>query len=725
MIKIYDGREEFYQWDLDQKFIVTDPEITEVHYFNHTTECAPVCEVYEEDGKRVVNIPNCLFQRAITIRAYLYNGCCTKGYEEFVVQRKPKPDDYVYTETEVKSWQELYDLIKNIDTCSCEATNMQKGTGKDATQQLPDKVADGFSFKGKNDKALTEATQLSISYLADNLEKLPYGAVGDYSSSFGGKSLAKGKRAHAEGTTTVAYGNYSHAEGDNSVSLGSDSHAEGYATTSSGNQSHSEGGETVARGLASHAEGHGTIAAGSYSHAEGVNTRSYGTQSHAEGNTTESWGNSSHTEGELTHAEGQASHAEGSNTRAVGNYSHAEGSATYASSESSHTEGVGTAAYGAASHSEGYRTTARGNHSHIEGASSNIVRAQISDVGNLVTHWTQEKFSSALGAQSHVEGFDNVAYGEQSHAEGSNNLALGNQSHVEGSFNRVYGNTSHAGGYNNIVRSDFSHVEGVGNISSARNIQFVCGAYNNNKTYTLFEVGNGDSIDDEVTRSNAFEVLKDGSARVYNHSDDPNAVVRNADLEGAVVSGLTKNSVQLTDEEKASAAKWLGVPSAYEGDMPEMLVDIPFTQSTTYMDINPDENAYLVSDKTFTKEELLSGPSPFYFEVRNTTDNTTQTFSMAEASVREFEGYVSIHKSMPSCTVSAYVVYDRTIASISGLTPPSNGIYFVDCSWCNQRFERLYREGKVIKPIENKYLDLANNRTIQMLLARIEALEKN
>lgn len=143
MIKIYDGRTEFYQWDLDQKFIVTDPDITEVHYFNHTTECAPICEVYEEDGKRVVNIPNFLFQRAINIRAYLYNGCCTKGYEEFVVQRKPKPDDYVYTETEVKRWEDFEKRLDELELGSRAIIDVDTLPEEDINTALLYRTAEG------------------------------------------------------------------------------------------------------------------------------------------------------------------------------------------------------------------------------------------------------------------------------------------------------------------------------------------------------------------------------------------------------------------------------------------------------------------------------------------------------------------------------------------------------------------------------------------------------
>lgn len=161
------------------------------------------------------------------------------------------------------------------------ATNIEDGVGKCAVQQVADGVADGFDFTGKN--AIAEEVDESLSGVQ------PYGAVGAYSSSFGGKSSAQGKRSHAEGTTTIAKGNYSHAEGDNSVALGNDTHAEGYATTAIAVASHTEGSQTAtgpnaegghaegifayALGRASHAEGAETVAEHDYSHAGGYGTK--------------------------------------------------------------------------------------------------------------------------------------------------------------------------------------------------------------------------------------------------------------------------------------------------------------------------------------------------------------------------------------------------------------------------------------------------------------------
>ena len=183
------------------------------------------------------------------------------------------------------------------------------------------------------------------------------------------------------------------------------------------------------------------------------------------------------------------------------------------------------------------------------------------------------------------------------------------------------------------------------------------------------------------------------------------------------------NQPTLTDEEKSSAAKWLGVPNAYEVDNPEMVVDIPFTSGSAHQ-ISPDEYAYLVSDKTFTKEELLNNGLPFFFEVLNTSSGVKQTFGLAEATINEYDGYIEIRKYIDNCSVTVYIVYDNTVARMGdGGNPSSNGIYFWSCTYHNYRVERLYRDGKEIKLIDNKYLDLENSAVIKSLMARIAALE--
>ena len=103
MFKIYDGRTDFYQWDLDRKLIVSDPTINEVHFCNKTGDCSLVVEVYEEDGLRLANVPNILLQTDWPIRVYGFCGdCYTKISATFKIIARTRPADYIYTETDVK-----------------------------------------------------------------------------------------------------------------------------------------------------------------------------------------------------------------------------------------------------------------------------------------------------------------------------------------------------------------------------------------------------------------------------------------------------------------------------------------------------------------------------------------------------------------------------------------------------------------------------------------------
>ena len=77
MFKIYDGRQQFYQWDLDRKLIV-DADVSQVHFSNITTKNSLVCETYKEDGLILVNVPNILLQSDLRIYVYAYDKNYTK-----------------------------------------------------------------------------------------------------------------------------------------------------------------------------------------------------------------------------------------------------------------------------------------------------------------------------------------------------------------------------------------------------------------------------------------------------------------------------------------------------------------------------------------------------------------------------------------------------------------------------------------------------------------------
>lgn len=115
MFTIQDGRERFYQWDIDRKLIVDDTSINEVHYCNRTGDCSLVCEVFEENGQRVVDVPNILLQTAWRIRVYAYDSKYTKHEELFDVNPRTKPADYIYTETELKNYADLEERLTALE----------------------------------------------------------------------------------------------------------------------------------------------------------------------------------------------------------------------------------------------------------------------------------------------------------------------------------------------------------------------------------------------------------------------------------------------------------------------------------------------------------------------------------------------------------------------------------------------------------------------------------
>ena len=107
MFSIYDGRSEFYQWDIDRKIIVNDKTINQVHFCNRTDDCRLVCEVYELDGLRVADVPNILLQNDWRINVYGYDVNYTKHSQCFKVKTRTKPASYAYTETEIKTWERV------------------------------------------------------------------------------------------------------------------------------------------------------------------------------------------------------------------------------------------------------------------------------------------------------------------------------------------------------------------------------------------------------------------------------------------------------------------------------------------------------------------------------------------------------------------------------------------------------------------------------------------
>ena len=114
-------REMLWQWDYGQRVQLRDvPVGTKVHFSNAVTkQTALVTEAYEDGEGVYADIPNVLLQTAGTLTAYIYIEDGDEGHTEyrklFIVRDREKPDDYVYTEDEVKTWEVLEERIKALE----------------------------------------------------------------------------------------------------------------------------------------------------------------------------------------------------------------------------------------------------------------------------------------------------------------------------------------------------------------------------------------------------------------------------------------------------------------------------------------------------------------------------------------------------------------------------------------------------------------------------------
>ena len=86
--------EKFYQWDINQRLVIEDANIKEVHFSNVLTPTAIVMKVYEEDGKRYVSVPQMLLEQPYNISAYASCGECVEFDNEYEVVKRAKPENY-------------------------------------------------------------------------------------------------------------------------------------------------------------------------------------------------------------------------------------------------------------------------------------------------------------------------------------------------------------------------------------------------------------------------------------------------------------------------------------------------------------------------------------------------------------------------------------------------------------------------------------------------------
>lgn len=356
-------------------------------------------------------------------------------------------------------------------------------------------------------------------------------ASGDYSFSEGSGTNANGHAVHAEGINTNAYGSATHVEGESNTVYGSGVHGEGRGNTvyNGGDSDHIEGIHNsltpygAGSGRPNHIEGQDNTATGAeHLHIEGYGHSITGSSAvHVEG-----WANTNLQNLSYSHIEGQTNRASGSSvihveglTNNITNSSqtHVEGlNNTVSSSNNSHIEGLGN-------------TVSNSSETHVEGLNNNVIASSsfVGGCGNVVSG--TEEYEYRFGGDGSTNSFnigtdwleilsvkiDNVEierYGypisysinDSRYIVFYNSVDPDNSAPVDESLIKV-----------NVLKTGISRdgifihaLNGVARYSH----QSIFGYYNDNKSDTLLEIGNGRSASSSW-RGNAFEVTNDGYIR--------------------------------------------------------------------------------------------------------------------------------------------------------------------------------------------------------------------
>lgn len=127
------GRKFLYQWDINMRLELENiPPGTQIDFDNVGDENAGALPIltYEEDGAVYADIPNKLLMSPGTLVVYAYLFDAERGYtklkKSFVVIKRSKPENYVYSETKVMTWNQLDERIKALEKgggggCDCDS----------------------------------------------------------------------------------------------------------------------------------------------------------------------------------------------------------------------------------------------------------------------------------------------------------------------------------------------------------------------------------------------------------------------------------------------------------------------------------------------------------------------------------------------------------------------------------------------------------------------------
>ena len=198
--------------------------------------------------------------------------------------------------------------------------------------------------------------------------------------------------------------------------------------------------------------------------------------------------------------------------------------------------------------------------------------------------------------------------------------------------------------------------------------------------------------------------------------------------------GLTDNNIDLTKTEKASAHKWLGVPTTYDE-----LKDKPFLEYPTinihynalptelYGRLDPHEDGYgysagvrYVDSNTYTRLQLIDAVGTYDMSYNPGTRTKVITDNDI---IEETSDGLCVALSSSGDMAAIFVAYtDKYKPRVFSETLPRAGIYFTHMSDCDHPYVVSLTHGGV-KYLDNKYLDLANHDTVKALDTKIGGIE--
>ena len=404
------------------------------------------------------------------------------------------------------------------------ALNQRQDELNSKIAQIPgEKTENGEIFNLYEDTETDVGTIAGISF---GKQKLP-------------KNAAIGEYSHAEGISTTAAGKGSHAEGAGVFVSGSSAHGEGLGasynvkvtkidgniitieSTNSNSLLKSSELEAIEKNAVLWYETNAETHEGKFYYVTSVelvkNFLQMVTSSKLTLNTTPAFATNAQLKVILGGAFGSMSHIEGGFSSTLDPDLTKLYGVDATTKKLQHAEGAHNLAIGFASHVEGQYSVALGSHSHAQGLSTSAEGIAASTSG---------QSTKAIGDASHAGGRGAVAQGGDSLAYGYNTQANGYASVALNSGTKALGDYSFAGGQSSEARGTNNFAFGRAVRTNAdTNGQFAVGRHNANVQDAMFIVGNGE---DDTNPSNAFVVMKDGSATIKTMGDKENSIVTKA-----------------------------------------------------------------------------------------------------------------------------------------------------------------------------------------------------